>query len=273
MKFWNTDTVRTKKCTDCGEIKPITEFYKRKESKDGHQSICKECSKRYNQKWNRDNKERKKKYNAQWNRDNPEYQAQWREDNKEHIKEYQAQWKQDNPEYKKEYKAQYYQNNKEHIKEYMVQWNRDNKEHKKEYNAQWNRDNPEYKKEYQKEKYHSDPLYRMKQNLRNRINSAFKSKGWSKDSSTQKMLGCDWETLKIHMESKFKDGMSWDNIGEWHIDHIIPLDCAIDEEEIKKLCHYTNLQPLWGPENQSKSNKVLKEHYDLHYKLLGRYYK
>lgn len=258
MKFWNTDTVRTKKCTDCGEIKPITEFYKRKESKDGHQSICKECSKRYNQKWNRDNKERKKKYNAQWNRDNPEYQAQWREDNKEHIKEYQAQWKQDNPEYKKEYNAQ---------------WYKDNKERRKEYGAQYYQDNKERKKEYQKERYHSDPLYRMKDILRGRTNTAFKAKGWKKDSSTQKMLGCDWETLKIHMESQFKDGMSWDNIGEWHIDHIIPLDCAIDEEEIKKLCHYTNLQPLWGPENQSKSNKVLKEHYDLHYKLLGRYYK
>ena len=75
------------------------------------------------------------------------------------------------------------------------------------------------------------------------------------------------------MESQFKDGMLWDNMGEWEIDHIIPLSTAQTEDELKKLSHYTNLQPLWAGPNRTKSNKVLKEHYDLHYKLLGRYYK
>ena len=113
----------------------------------------------------------------------------------------------------------------------------------------------------------------MLRRLRSRTKLAFKRKGWKKDSSTQEMLGCDWETLKIHMESKLKDGMLWDNMGEWEIDHIIPLSTAQTEDELKKLSHYTNLQPLWAGPNRTKSNKVLKEHYDLHYKLLGRYYK
>jgi hypothetical protein len=232
MKFWNTDIIRTKKCTDCGEVKPITEFYKHKETADGYRGSCKECCKKQ--------------------------AIQWNQNNKELTKQYKAQYYQNNKERKKEYNSQYYQNNKEHLKEYSAQWYKDNKEHRNQ---------------YEKERYHSDPLYNLMRKLRVRTNQAFKRKGWKKDSSTQKMLGCDWETLKIHMESQFKDGMSWDNMGEWHDDHIIPLDCAIDEEEIKKLSHYTNLQPMWGPENQSKSNKVLKEHYDLHYKLLGRYYK
>ena len=216
------DTVRTKKCTKCGEVKNLeTEFYKDKSKKDGYLPRCKECD---------------KKQSNQWKQNNPEYHAQ-----------YNAQWNRDNPEYKKEYNAKWYQDNKERKIKQVGEYNR--------------------------KRYHSDPLYNMLRRLRSRTKLAFKAKGWKKDSSTQKMLGCDWETLKIHMESQFKDGMLWDNMGEWEIDHIIPLSTAQTEDELKKLSHYTNLQPLWAGPNRTKSNKVLKEHYDLHYKLLGRYYK
>jgi hypothetical protein len=60
------------------------------------------------------------------------------------------------------------------------------------------------------------------------------------------------------MENKFTEGMSWDNQGKWHIDHIIPLSSANSEEEIYKLFHYTNLQPLWAKDNLSKHNKILE---------------
>ena len=69
-------------------------------------------------------------------------------------------------------------------------------------------------------------------------------------------MGCTPEFLKEHLQSQFKDGMGWDNYGSWHIDHIIPLSVAKDEKEIYRLCHYTNLQPLWAIENLSKGNKV-----------------
>ena len=51
--------------------------------------------------------------------------------------------------------------------------------------------------------------------------------------------------------------MTWENYGEWHIDHIIPLDSANDENELYSLCYYTNLQPLWGNENIRKGAKIL----------------
>lgn len=70
------------------------------------------------------------------------------------------------------------------------------------------------------------------------------------------MLGCDWSHLKTHLESKFTDGMSWENRSMWHIDHIIPLASAKSIEEVVKLCHYTNLQPLWAEENLSKGTKI-----------------
>ena len=60
-----------------------------------------------------------------------------------------------------------------------------------------------------------------------------------------------------HIESQFEPWMTWDNHGEWHIDHIIPLASATTKEEIKKLCHYTNLQPLLAEENLSKGDKIL----------------
>ena len=64
------------------------------------------------------------------------------------------------------------------------------------------------------------------------------------------------EELKIHLEKQFKPGMSWDNRKEWHIDHIVPLASAKDEETMNKLCHYTNLQPLWAEENLSKGARL-----------------
>ena len=72
-------------------------------------------------------------------------------------------------------------------------------------------------------------------------------------------LGCNIESLKRHLESKFQPGMSWANQGRWHIDHIIPLshfDLA-DRKELQKACHYTNLQPLWAWQNLKKNNKCM----------------
>jgi hypothetical protein len=74
-----------------------------------------------------------------------------------------------------------------------------------------------------------------------------------KKSNTSVILGCEWETLKLHVESLFKLGMSWDNYGEWQIDHIVPCFTANNEDELIRLNHYTNLQPLWKSEHLIKT--------------------
>ena len=52
--------------------------------------------------------------------------------------------------------------------------------------------------------------------------------------------------------------MTLENYGDWHIDHIIPLSSAIDEKTLIKLCHYTNLQPLWALDNLRKNNAKIQ---------------
>jgi hypothetical protein len=73
------------------------------------------------------------------------------------------------------------------------------------------------------------------------------------------MIGCSPAELKLHIESNFVDGMSWDNYGfrGWHIDHIVPLSSAKTKDEAVSLNHYTNLQPLWGVDNMKKGKKIL----------------
>jgi len=104
-----------------------------------------------------------------------------------------------------------------------------------------------------------DTLFTYKEMCRQVCRKTFKRKGFSKTSKTGELLGCDWGTFKIYMESKFQDGMTWDNhsFDGWHIDHIIPVDSGKTPEEVGKLCHYTNLQPLWSKDNWEKSNKIV----------------
>jgi hypothetical protein len=80
-----------------------------------------------------------------------------------------------------------------------------------------------------------------------------------KKNKTFDIVGCAPNYLREHIEKQFLEGMNWENYGfyGWHIDHIIPLSSAITEEDIYKLCHYTNLQPLWAKDNLTKNNKLL----------------
>ena len=112
-------------------------------------------------------------------------------------------------------------------------------------------------RKYQKQRRKTDPLFKISHNLRSRTSKAFKSKGYSKNTKTQEMLGVDWEVCKAHIERQFKKGMNWSNYGEWQIDHIIPLVSANNEKDLMKLCYYRNLQPLWAEDNLMKSAKIL----------------
>ena len=113
--------------------------------------------------------------------------------------------------------------------------------------------------EREKNRYNSDIIFKIKTNLRNRLKLFLKSKSISKKNKTIEIVGGSPELIKEHIEKQFKEGMNWENYGfdGWHIDHIKPLSSAKTEEEVYKLSHYTNLQPLWAEENYKKSNKII----------------
>jgi hypothetical protein len=108
-----------------------------------------------------------------------------------------------------------------------------------------------------------DPFYRAICNLRKRTSDYLKQIGVKKDSPMFKMIGCTPEEFRKYLENRFLEGMSWDNYGlyVWHIDHIIPISSAKTIEDVKRLCHYTNFQPLWAEDNLKKGDKMTPKGY------------
>jgi len=153
------------------------------------------------------------------------------------ISEKSRQFRIEHPEVNKEKCRIYKKNNPDSFKN----WLEKNKEHRKNYINLYN----------------LDPKNKIKNSLRSRINELLNKK--YNNPRTLELVGCDYKFLITYIENKFTEGMSWDNYGYygWHLDHIIPLSSARTKEEIYKLYHYTNLQPLWAEDNLKKSNKIL----------------
>ncbi len=129
----------------------------------------------------------------------------------------------------------------------------------KEYNTiqcrKWAENNRE-KSRLIKQKHQKTNLNcKLRMALRNRLYYILTGK--TKEISAVRHLGCTLESLKSHLESKFVEGMTWQNYGKWHIDHIRPLS-SFDlnkTNQLKKAVHYTNLQPLWAIDNRKKGAK------------------
>jgi hypothetical protein len=130
-------------------------------------------------------------------------------------------------------KKEYRQKNKEQIKAY----------------------GKEYQRKYMRERCKSDPIFKIQKVLRLLVYRAFKSE--HKNKRTMEIIGCSPEEFWQHLEKQFSEGMTRENHGKWHIDHIIPLSSAKTKEESEKLSHYTNLQPLWAKDNLSKGDRIL----------------
>ena len=218
-----------KKCINCNEQKSITDFAKNKRTKDGLERRCKLCSNEYSKaSYEKHKSKRLKKC------------AEYRESNRDYYQEKIANWWKNNPDYEKE-------------------WRRDNPKA----STQWYRDNPEkrraQKQRYEKKRRAQDPMYKLRSNMRARIWHFLKSKGWNKVSKTHKLIGCDWTELYGYLQNQLEPWMNESNYGKcipgqsnmgWDIDHIVPLASAKTEEDIIKLCHYTNLQPLCSNYNR-----------------------
>lgn len=150
------------------------------------------------------------------------------------------------------------ENNPEYLKDYYKKNNEKILSQKKEYRKTNRNKLNKYNKEYHKQKLLSNPLFKLRCNISRLIRFSIKRGGYSKISKTHILLGCSFEDLKVHLEGKFSKGMSWENIGKWHLNHIYPTSLAKNESELIRLNHYTNFQPLWAEDNLKKSNKIIQ---------------
>lgn len=161
-------------------------------------------------------------------------------------------WAKKNPERVKELHRIWYAKNREHVLALNRIWVKNNKGRVREYQNEWRRN-----------RYANDASFRISVRIRNRIQRALKSQSVAKCFQTEELVGLNKRDFMAYIESKFLPGMSWENYGHdtWHIDHIAA--CSLwdltDPEQQKKCFHYTNLQPLWAPDNLDKSNLTVEE--------------
>jgi len=116
-----------------------------------------------------------------------------------------------------------------------------------------------YKREYMANKRATDQLFKLKELLRSRLRNALVGK--KKSDRAVNLVGCSLEDLKSHLESTFQEGMSWDNQGVWHVDHILPcVAFNLDDPMEQKACfHFRNLQTLWKVDNSRKGGRYCEQ--------------
>lgn len=225
--------MRLLECRVCGRVLEHTDqnFSKHKKGKFGLDTSCKPCARKKAKEWSRQNKERKKQMDADYARRN-----------KEKIREYQKAYRKENSEKAREYFAEYTEANRERL---LTQ--------KREYFKR-----PEVKeraKKYQRERRKSDPKHRLFSAVRSAVSGMVSGK-----IGSTRHLPYTASQICEHLEKQFSKGMTWENYGKWHVDHIIP--CAAfkisgmpDCKEFQACWALTNLRPMWASENMSKQDK------------------
>jgi hypothetical protein len=156
---------------------------------------------------------------------------------------------------RKEKMKEYYQEKKELLKDRNKVYYKNNKEYIKNRNSEYALKNKNKRNSYLSNRKKNDNLFHLTTKIRNLIYISFYNGGFSKKSKTNDILGCSFEEFKTYIESQFQEGMSWENQGEWHLDHKTPISWAKTEKQVYELNHYTNFQPLWAENNLSKGNK------------------
>jgi hypothetical protein len=236
-------------CKKCNIIKTLDKFGNNKLEKDGKNRYCKLCELERSKQYRENNRQKINESAKKYRKNNPENYKKSIEkyleknpnmESKNRLKLYRQ-----TPEFRKkenERVKDYYIKNIEKERERRKLFYQKNKKKEREKNDNW-----------RKNKLKNDGFFRMKKRLRDRIRDYMKGKSIGK--KTKDIIGLDYVDFKNYISSKFTEGMTWDNYGEWHLDHIKPLVLSENEEELLKLNHYTNLQPLWEKDNLKKNRK------------------
>lgn len=172
---------------------------------------------------------------------------EWNAENADKVKEYNRRWYADNTDKAKERSRLHRISDPKRAREYQIQW------------SAANRDKVRESKRRSEKKRLATAKGKLEKSVKAAIYKAI-TKGSKNGRHTFDLLGYSSDELKNHLESQFLPGMSWDNYGDWHIDHKIPKSVfnytTPDEIDFKRAWAMSNLQPLWGPDNLAKGAKL-----------------
>lgn len=238
-----------KNCSICKELKPLEEFGKRKETKDGLSYRCKICHNNWKKEYNKKNPEKidfiNKKYYS-------------KSEKKLHKKKKDLENYYNNIDHYKNYKKKYYEENKEKISIKGAEYNSkpETKEKRKKYREKNKEKIRIYRNKYHNHKYKNDLIFRLRNILICSLNRALKRKNNIKSDRTEILLGCTIQKFKQYIEKQFLPEMTWENHGLiWEIDHIKPcskFDLSIEEQQLECF-NYKNCQPLFKTTEIAKS--------------------
>jgi len=207
-----------KTCIRCHLPKSLSDYHLQSYKPDGHRSICKSCRVP----------------------DTADYYTR----NREIVKQRWSEYLKNHPDYNREY----YFSNPQYFEQYRVT-------HADHY-KKWRQKNKKELASYRIQLKTRDPNFKVACSLRSRISSLIRKSGVKKETKSTELLGCSIDEFRKHLELQFSNGMTWDNYGTWHIDHIVPCSSfdltKINEQ--KQCFHYTNQQPLWAMDNLRKGN-------------------
>ena len=155
--------------------------------------------------------------------------------------------------------------NKEYMSQKHKKWYDKNKDRWNEYIKEYREKNVDkirkIKRDYERNRKHNDPTYKLIANFRTAIYTVLKENNMDKYGHYFDILRYSPEELVVHLENQFTEGMEWDNYGEWHVDHRLPITSfkfqEVGDNEFMRCWELNNLQPMWGDENISKSNKIM----------------
>ena len=155
--------------------------------------------------------------------------------------------------------------NKDYLSDKHKKWYSENKDRWNEYIKEYREKNVEkikkIKRDYERNRKASDPIYKLISNFRTAIYQVLKESNVEKNKHYFDILQYTPELLIKHLESQFENNMNWDNYGEWHVDHKLPITSfnieEMGDEEFMRCWSLDNLQPMWGNDNIRKSNKII----------------
>ena len=246
-----------KHCTKCKRLLALSDYCVDRSRPDGRTCRCRECLREDAKASRAANPEAHRAKVRRWNERNRDAVLAYREENKQRRKVSRKAWETKNPDKVKERTARWRKKNVDRVKQTQKIYQENNREKIAELKRKRLEADPSIVRR-EGERRRQNPKYRLEAAVRSGVYRSLKP--GAKTARTFDLLGYSLDELKAHLERRFEQGMSWDNYGKWHIDHIVPLSVhnfsSPNHIDFKRAWSLQNLRPVWASENIAKGAKI-----------------